>query len=229
MKNTIFATLFIIFFKFGNYNIKIVADLEGDEVPENNEMTVTVKNLVCDALTFPYDEGFEEEIFPPHCWSKIGEWKNVPYSAHTGKYRACYNWWDGSLGWLISPKFSIPSGGDFMLDFWSYVYDRKYFTYSGVWISTTNTNPSSFTEILSLTGDLTPDEVWTRIEVPLSAYAGKNIYIAFKYTNNGGESGHCWSLNDINVFNLNNFIDAEVVEISAPPSLGMNLTNTEPK
>ncbi|MDR0207001.1 MAG: choice-of-anchor J domain-containing protein [Bacteroidales bacterium] len=211
----------------GYYTLKVIADLEGDEVPENNELTAVVRNLVCDALTFPYDEGFEEEIFPPHCWTKIGEWKSMPYSAHTGKYRACYSWWDGSLGWLISPKFSIPSYGDFMLEFWSHVYDRKYFTYSGVWVSTTNTNTSSFTEILSLSGDLTPDEVWKRIEVPLSAYAGKNIYVAFKYTNTGGESGHCWSLDDINVFNLNNFIDAEIVEISAPPSLGMNLTAAE--
>jgi hypothetical protein len=211
----------------GYYKLRVVADLSGDQVPENNELTVTVRNLVCDAITFPYDEGFEEEIFPPYCWSKTGEWKRVPYSAHTGNGRACYNWWDGSLGWLVSPKFSIPAGGDFMLEFWSHIYDKKFFTYSGVWISTTTPDISSFTEIHSLWGDEIPDEVWSRIEIPLSDYAGKNIYIAFKYTNSGGQSGHCWSIDDINVFNLSNHIDAEVVDITAPPGLNMNLSNTE--
>ncbi|MDR2970887.1 MAG: choice-of-anchor J domain-containing protein [Bacteroidales bacterium] len=211
----------------GTYSIKVVAELDGDEVPENNELTVIVKNLVCDALTFPYEEGFEEEIFPPYCWNKIGEWKRLTYSAHSGIGRASYAWWDGSLGWLISPKFSIPEGGDFMLEFWSHVYDKKFFTYSGVWISTTTPDVSSFTEIHSLTGSETPDEIWTRIEIPLSAYSGKDIYIAFKYTNSGGQSGHMWSLDDIRVFNLSNYIDAEVVEITAPPEINMNLTSEE--
>jgi hypothetical protein len=76
----------------GTYTLRVVAGLEGDEVPENNEMTVTVKNIVCNALTFPYDEGFEEEIFPPHCWTKAGNWLKVPYDAHTGYNRAQYAW-----------------------------------------------------------------------------------------------------------------------------------------
>jgi hypothetical protein len=73
-----------------------------------------------------------------------------------------------------------------------------------------------------------PDEVWKRIEVSLKQYAGKDIYIAFKYTNSGGQNGHMWSVDDINVFNLSNHIDAEVVEITSPPSFGVNLTNAEP-
>ncbi|MCL2167998.1 MAG: choice-of-anchor J domain-containing protein [Lentimicrobiaceae bacterium] len=211
----------------GTYKLTVVAELESDEVPENDELTVTVKNLVCDALTFPYEEDFEEEIFPPYCWNKIGEWKRTPYGAHSGVGRASYAWWDGSLGWLISPKFSIPADGDFMLEFWSYVYDKKFFTYSGVWISTTTPDVSSFTEIHSLGGNETPDEEWARIEVPLNNYAGKDIYIAFKYTNSGGQSGHMWSVDDIRVFNLSNYVDAEVVAITAPPEINMNLSNNE--
>lgn len=212
----------------GYYSLKVIADLDGDEVPENNELTVVVKNLVCDALTFPYDEGFEEDIFPPYCWINIGSWDRQTYSAHSGIGRARHRWWDGPHdSWLISPKFSLPSEGDFMLEFWSHVYDKKFFTYSGVWVSTTNTNTSSFTEILDLYGDLIPDEIWKRIEISLNAYAGKDIYIAFRYKNTGGQSGHIWSIDDINVFNLNNHIDAEVMEIITPPSLGMNMTQTE--
>jgi hypothetical protein len=212
----------------GTYTLVVVADLEGDEVPENNELTVIVKNLVCDALTFPYDEGFEEEVFPPYCWINSGSWDRQPYSAHTGNGRARHRWWDGPHdGWLISPRFSLPADGDFMLEFWSHVDYKQSFTYSGVMVSTTNTNTSSFTEILNLPNNA-PEQVWTRIEVPLSAYAGKNIYIAFRYKNSGGQSGHTWSIDDINIFNLNNHIDAEVMEIATPPSLGMNLSNAEP-
>jgi len=212
----------------GTYSLSVVAELEGDEVPENDELTVFVSNIICDALTFPYEEGFEEDMFPPPCWFKIGEWKKTPYGAHTGNGRASYAWWDGSLGWLISPKLSIPAYGNFMLEFWSYIYEKKFFSYSGVWISTTNSNPSSFTEILSLSGDLTPDEVWKKIEIPLTQYAGMDIFIAFKYTNSGGQSGHMWSVDDIKIYNLNNYIDVELTEIITPPSFGINLTSEEP-
>ena len=212
------------------YLLTVAVDLEGDEFPDNDELTVTVKNLVCDALTFPYDEGFEEDIFPPHCWKLAGtEWDRQTYSAHTGIGRARHKWWDGRAqdGWLISPKFSIPQNGNYMLEFWSHVYDKKFFTYSGIWISTTNTNIPSFIEEHSLYGDEIPDEIWKKIEVPLNKYAGKDIYIAFRYKNNGGQSGHIWSVDDIKVFNLDKHIDAEVIEITAPPSLGINLTNAE--
>ena len=216
----------------GTYEITVVANMEGDEVAENNELTVVVKNLVCNALTFPYDEGFEETVFPPYCWINKGtQWDRLDYSVHSGYGRARHKWWDTKAqdGWLISPKFSIPVGGDFMLEFWSHVYEKRFFTYSGVWISTTDTELASFTEVkeLSLNDDETPDNVWVRLEVPLNTYEGKDIYIAFRYKNSGGESGHIWSLDDIKVFNLSMHIDAEIVAITTPPELCMNLTNQE--
>ena len=214
----------------GRYDIKVAAHLPGDEVPENDTLTVTVRNLVCDALTFPYDEGFEEETFPPHCWINKGTtWDRLTYSTHTGLGRARHKWWDGVQdGWLISPKFAIPEGGDFMLEFWSHVYERRFFTYSGIWISTTNTELSSFTEVHSLGGAEIPDEEWIKIQFPLNAYAGKNIHIAFRYKTTGGESGHIWSIDDVNILDLNPRVDAEVTAITTPPDLGMNMTNAEP-
>jgi hypothetical protein len=212
----------------GTYLLRVAADLEGDEVPENNELTVIVKNLVCDALTFPYDEGFEEEIFPPHCWTLEGNWQRLTYGAHTGIGRASYAWWYGTLGWLISPKFSIPAGGECLLEFWSHVYEAKFHTHSEVMISTTNNNPSSFTLLHALSGAEIPESEWVKIAISLEAYAGKNIYIAFRYRSSGGQTGHMWSLDDIKVSNLNNYIDAEVVNITAPLDYGMNLTSAEP-
>jgi hypothetical protein len=211
----------------GIYTLTVVANLIGDEVVENNELTVTVKNLVCDAITFPYEEGFEEEIFPPHCWTAVGDWRRLTYSAHSGLGRASYAWWYGSLGWLISPKLSIPAGGDYALEFWSHVYEARFFTNSEVMISTTNNNTSSFTVLYALgSGDI-PESVWTKITVSLNAYSGQNIYLAFRYRNNGGDSGHMWSVDDVNIFNLSTHIDAEVTAITAPPDLGLNLTSAE--
>jgi hypothetical protein len=214
----------------GNYTLIVVAELAGDDVPENNELTVNVKNLVCDALTFPSDEGFEDDVFPPHCWLNVGtQWEKMNYDPHTGLSRARHKWWDGVQdGWLISPKYSIPAGGNYMFEFWSHVYDAHEYIYSGIWISTTNTNISSFTEVHELTYSERPESIWVRIETPLSAYAGQNVYVAFRYKTTGGQSGHIWSVDDIRVFNLDTYIDAEVVEITSPPALGINLTNTEP-
>ena len=214
----------------GNYTLKVVAELAGDDVPENNELTVNVKNLVCDALTYPYEEGFEEEVFPPYCWLNVGtQWEKMNYDPHSGLSRARHKWWDGAQdGWLISPKYSIPAGGNFAFEFWSHVYDAAYYTYSGIWISTTNTNISSFTEIHELTYDERPEAVWIKLEFSLNAYAGQNVYVAFRYKTNGGQSGHIWSLDDIKVLNLDTFIDAEVMDITSPTSLEINLTDAEP-
>jgi hypothetical protein len=206
-----------------------MVNLSGDEVPENDTLTVIVRNLVCDALTFPHDEGFEEYVFPPYCWNTSGPgWERRTYGAHTGIGRAVYPWWEGTEGWLISPKFSIPEGGNFIMEFWSECYEARFYVYSGVWISTTNANPSSFTEVHELTGAERPESEWVKIEIPLNSYAGQDIYIAFKYRNNGAESGHMWSIDDVNVLDLNPRIDAEIVAITTPSNLGVNLTGEEP-
>jgi hypothetical protein len=211
----------------GRYAIKVVAHLTGDEVPENDTLTVIVRNLVCDALTFPHDEGFEEYIFPPHCWTTSGPgWERRTYGAHTGIGRAVYPWWEGNEGWLITPKFSISEGGNFMMEFWSYCYEARFYTYSGVWISTTNNNPASFTEVHELKYDERPESEWVKIEIPLSNYAGKDIYIAFKYRNYGGDTGHMWSVDDFNIYNLDTNLDAELVAITTPVS-GKDLTSEE--
>ena len=210
----------------GRYAIKVVVDLTGDEVPENDTLTVMVRNIVCDALTFPHDEGFEEYVFPPYCWSTSGPgWERRTYGAHTGIGRAVYPWWEGSEGWLITPNFAV-SGGNFMMEFWSECYDAKFYIYSGVWISTTDANPASFTEVHELTYDERPESEWVKIEIPLNSYAGKDIYIAFKYKNNGGQSGHIWSVDDFNIYNLDAYVDAELVAITSPAS-SENLTDKE--
>jgi hypothetical protein len=190
----------------GTYALKVVVELTGDEVPENNTLTVFVKNLVCNALTFPYEEDMEEELFPPHCWTEQGGWRRLPYGAHTGVGRASYAWWYGTQGWLISPKLSIPTGEEFVLEFWSHVYEARFYTHSEVMISTTNNNTSSFTLLHELSYSEIPESEWVRILLSLNAYAGKDIFLAFRYRNSGGETGHMWSVDNVKIFNLNDSV-----------------------
>ena len=211
----------------GYYNIKVVVDLPGDEVPENDELSVTLRNLVCDALTFPHDEGFEEELFPTNCWTTVGQsWERRTYGGHESISRAVCPWWKGNEAWLISPKFSLAANGNYVLEFWSECYDAKFYTYSGVWISTTNNTPASFTQVHELTYDERPEDEWVKIEIPLNSYAGQDIYIGFKYTTPNIDNGHMWSIDDFLIYNLNTYTDAELVAITAP-STGINLTNEE--
>jgi hypothetical protein len=213
----------------GIYELSVAANFTGDEVSANDSLTVQVRNLVCNAMTVPYDEGFEEETFPPYCWTKSGtEWEKVNYDAHTGSGRARHVWWDGTKdGWLISPKFSLPAESDYMLEFWSDCYDASYYAYSGVWISTTNTNPSSFTEIYNLnSGADRPESEWVKIALSLKEYAGSDIYIGFRYRGSGND-GHIWSIDDFSIYDLKGMTDAEITAIKTPPSIGMNMSNQE--
>ena len=211
----------------GRYEIKVVSDFAGDQFAENNTLALIVRNLVCNALTFPHDEDFEEYVFPAHCWTTYGPgWERRTYGGHSGISRATVAWWDTDEGWYISPRFSLPANGNFMLEFWSEMYEPRFFTYSGVWISTTNNNPASFTEIYSFGGGDIPEDEWIKIEIPLNSYAGQNIYIAFKFRDNGGDTGHMWSIDDFKIYNLNTNKDAELLAITAPTT-GKNLTDEE--
>lgn len=218
----------------GTYELKVVTNLLGDENTLNDTLIVIVVNRDCNALTFPYEEGFEGNIFPPYCWTTGATngtgWRKLNYGAHTGLSRASIAFWDTQEGWLISPKFSIPTGGeDYVLEFWSHVYETRFYTLSEVRVSTTTptANTSTFELLHALTGAERPEGEWVRIMLSLAAYAGQDIYIAFRYQNQGGQTGHMWSIDDVNVFNVSTHIDAELVSISTPPSLNVNMSNQE--
>ena len=211
----------------GYYDIKVVVELIGDEVPANDMLTVTVRNLVCTDLTFPHGEGFEEELFPPACWTTIGQsWERRTYGGHESINRAVCPWWKGNEAWLISPKFSLSAEGNYVIEFWSECYETRFYTYSGVWISTTNNTPAAFTQIRELTSAERPESEWVKIEISLNDYAGQDIYFAFKYTTPNIDNGHMWSVDNFNIYNLNTYTDAELVAITAP-STGVSLTNEE--
>ncbi|MCL2063719.1 MAG: choice-of-anchor J domain-containing protein [Candidatus Cloacimonetes bacterium] len=86
--------------------------------------------------------------------------------------------------WLITPALNIPNGAtEVNLSFyvWSLITSHPIEQYS-VLISTTNTQPSSFTSLYNQTLNATLVQPSIR-NVDLSNYAGNTIYLAFRHHN----------------------------------------------
>jgi hypothetical protein len=88
-----------------------------------------------------------------------------------------------STSYMISPAYTVMTGDE--LKFWyNQNYATSYYNYTGVWISTTSSdpiaNPGDFTELEEF--GQTSEDAWTEKTYDLSAYVGQQVYIAFKYT-----------------------------------------------
>jgi len=81
--------------------------------------------------------------------------------------------------WLITPMVNL--GNNSALEFWvkSYTGDYGLEKYN-VGVSTTNTNPSSFTIISGASPLLAPATAWEKVEFDLSAYDGQSVYIGIQ-------------------------------------------------
>jgi hypothetical protein len=207
----------------------------------HNSATITgppFTTLACSPNNFslPFFEGFESPLFPPSCWKSYNvggtpsEWERSMW-AHTGKFGAHHfeNIINAKEGWFVTPQIHIPNEGNYVFEFWSVNDYTQYHSYSGIWISTTDGDPttSTFTEIKELKGSEISD-VWQKITIPLTAlgYAGKTIYIGFKYASNEGDDGDRWFIDDISIANFSGAIDGELVSIVSP-STGEGLTTDE--
>lgn len=105
--------------------------------------------------------------------------------AHSGQksmtsFAAIPSGGQGNNDWMISPQITLGTDSN-TLTFWaksaSADYPNDYFN---VAISTTDTNPSSFTNIA--TNELSsPAPEWHIFAYDLNAYAGQDVYIAINY------------------------------------------------
>lgn len=172
------------------------ADNEAREVPYLEDFEMGATDWECWTVT---DEGAncdEGGLYYNSYWHRAGAEEGV--SPITGDHCALYQWNDGQEqeGWLISPLIHIPYGVMTLLSF--NTYERYYYDmqYEGVWISTTNCNPSSFTEIWIQEN---PSDEWKEVDIDLTDYQAQDVYIAFKYS---GLNGHSWFLDDVRVVDM---------------------------
>lgn len=81
--------------------------------------------------------------------------------------------------YLITPQLALTAG--LGLDFWIQKWPDAYQDSVQVLLSTTNTQPASFTNVLASYVYLPFNgENWSHHLIDLSAYAGQNVYIAFR-------------------------------------------------
>ena len=155
--------------------------------------TVTTSTECADITTFPYTEGFENGL---GCWQAVDNnndgstWRApITFSSggvtpHTGDGMAGSFSWNSSVlvpdDYLISPKLVLPASSTITLS-WYFVVNGSYPAdkYS-VYVATGNTVADFTTPLFTIVPD-SSHGTWTQQTLDLSAYAGQQVYVAFRH------------------------------------------------
>ena len=126
-------------------------------------------------------------------------WTDPLIQPHGGsKFAACFN--DNNAGyinddWMITPQLG-PATYD-SVTFWAKAFNNQYdperFT---VCVSTTDTNPASFTMISPAPYVMPPYTAWTQYTYSLAAYSGQHIYVGIHCVTT---NGWCFMVDDFQV------------------------------
>jgi hypothetical protein len=211
----------------GSHTVAVKAVLVDDEDASNDSFSVSVDNSQCTGITLPWVEKFTSGI--PNCWTLLDEDgdgdKWVATTLDGDGVAVSFSWDDVALtpdNWLITPK--IPLGtGENLLSFKVATLEPDYFAekYS-VLVSTTGTATSNFTEIYNYKFESAGTKT---VILPLDAYAGEEVYIAFRHWDCTDE--YVLVLDSVAVSHTPRVLkDAAVTAISAPVS-GRDLTAAE--
>jgi len=137
------------------------------------------------------DEGFEGDTLLPTGWTTVDEDGNgmawfvyqSPGTAHAGANSAgtLYDMDVPNDDWLITPPITVEDSGH-VLVWWaaSQETDPIWLESYQVWISTSTTDISSFTD--SIYGETDVSSEWGRHVFSLAPYFGQTIYIAWRCT-----------------------------------------------
>lgn len=132
------------------------------------------------------NEGFEDGIIPDN-WTIINAdggtqvWNAQTNNPHTGLYSARVRYETSSLNnddWLITPPLHVTSATTDEISFWLRTYNATYADAWEVLVSTTNTNPASFTMIDSGDGMLGE---YVQKTYSLDEYGDAVVYLAIRY------------------------------------------------
>ncbi len=153
----------------------------------NISINLTGAGVTCSTInSFPWIESFEDAHFAPACWKKESPdggtgWQQFTTVAPTGggtKVAYCTPLTGGASynsQWLISPKIDVQTGQE--LRFYLYWAGSKP-DYVDVKVSTTTNDIASFTTTLVALDSSQFIPNWKLFTVPLTAYAGQEIYLA---------------------------------------------------
>lgn len=214
----------------GTYHVIVAANHAGTILHD----TTTVTVFGCTINSFPYTMGFENEESTA-CWNIIDNdgdghsWQHgVPYHAdtfaHTGNdfFASASSLTNaGTLtpdNWLVTPQLQLSANNDYTLSWFDAAIDSAHHQeHYSVYISTTGNAVANFTATPVFTTTLTT-HAYTQRTVDLSAYAGQNIYIAFRHNS----TGQSWLLlDDISVTqSVHNENQYTITVVSNNPDMG---------
>lgn len=175
--------------------------------PSNCEAIVdlAVRPIHQPAITvfaLPWSDGFETDSTYWNNWTILDfdgnhdiSWQRIDTMALEGSFSARHLACDNiQEGWLITPPLKLRTYCDSTwMTFNTKEIRQNSYTYSGLWISTTDSNISSFTEIWSQTQ---ASDTWDTVRINLSQYQGDTVLFAFKYS---GHHGHDWYIDNVKV------------------------------
>jgi hypothetical protein len=216
------------------YVLKACTELSGDANPDNDAATASVISVACTEPALPYEEG-AEDVSKLFCWTNYAAaertdnvWGASTAFVRSGTNSIGHNWTDVGVyqdDWFVSPQISIPAGGIYQLSFWSYNDASDYYPTGGnsVWISESNADPtSSNSGFVKIWSPESVSESWVETKLSLADYAGKKIYIAFRYK---AMYMHAWYVDDIKIDQITG-ADAGVTAITSPVT-GANRSSEE--
>jgi hypothetical protein len=176
-------------------------------------------NLYPQQITIKLNEGFESMTFPPSGWKRINiaganQWQRLtnplppeimqPPVQGNAVARINYEY-SGGEDWLITKKINSISAGDSLMFFLIKQSDQGPFPPDSliIKVSTTDSLQISFTNTIiniNIAGIPIGNQIWHKYYLPLSQFAGQNIFIAFQHKD---INGHGCALDSIVVFNSN--------------------------
>ena len=182
----------VSFAEGGNHTITLTATLNG----ETATASATVSILECSVQSLPFTCGFEasENL---DCWTFIDadgdgygwdfeNWAGTN-AVRTGSAAAASASYINNIGalspdnWMITPQLQIPAEGA-TLNYYVRTYQQEYpDDFYAVLVSTTGTNTADFTHTI-YSGTAAQASYYLK-SLDLSAFAGQNIYIAFRHYN----------------------------------------------
>lgn len=149
--------------------------------------------------TFPYLEDFEsgrgdwtviDNDHDGFTW-ELGATLGGIWGTHSGNECILSGSYDNDNGvaltpdnWLVSSQIQLPTTAtDFVLSWYDAAQDPDYAgEHYSVYIATSN-SVSAFTATTAVFTTTLTTDAWTKRSVDLSAYAGQNIYVAFRHHN----------------------------------------------
>ncbi|MCU0414845.1 MAG: choice-of-anchor J domain-containing protein [Ignavibacteriaceae bacterium] len=134
------------------------------------------------------NEGFESATFPPAGWHAkniLGgvAWMKAGTITHTGTGSAIIGWEvTGGEDWLVTPQIPVLAGDSLKFwtrRFWAAIYEPDTLQ---IRMSTTDTALASFTIVLGTYNvNSFPNPNFGEYKINLSAFAGQNVFIAFRH------------------------------------------------